>query len=535
VNRADWRRRAWVAAATLAAAGALAPRSGRAQQAPAAPREVATILRLDGPIDALTERSLELRIERALAKGPRFLILSIDSPGGEVHASRTIAWNLVNLEQVTTIAYVRGQALSGATLVAFGCDAIAMAPRGQLGDALPIYLKQALDGLEVEVARKMIAPVRKDLQDLADRRGYSSDIAAAMVDPDVELRRVEARDPATGAVRERWIDAAALSDLPFELRTALVTNEVACPSGDLLVVGASDALRMGLSLLEAPSEDELCRELAREFSTGELLLDRAPDLWWESAVRVVTWTPVKMLLFAVGTIALLVALSTPGTGPPEAVAAVCFGAFFFGSYLMGLADWIEVILFAAGLALLAVELLVTPGFGVAGVAGILAVGAALLLSFQSFVWPTNPLEWEQAGESLLKTVTAGALSLVGLVAAARHLPRSGLLGGLIHDHTQPAVPTGHREHELAPVGATCVAATPLRPVGKVEAGGELLDAVAEGDLIEAGAAVVVVAHRGRELVVALGPAATALEPGEGAEPEPERPPADRAGAEEEGP
>lgn len=505
--RGGWRRRAWIGAACVAAlVGSLGPRPGFAQgEAP--PRELATVVTLDGPIDGLTERSLELRIKRALAKKPRFLILSIDSPGGEVHASRTIAWNLVNLDQVTTIAYIRGRALSGATLVAFGCDAIAMAPRGQLGDALPIYLKQALDGLEIEVARKMIAPVRKDLQDLADRRGYSSDIAGAMVDPDIELRRVEAKDPATGAIREKWIDARAVNDLPFELRSALVANEVACPSGDLLVVGSKDALRMGISLLEAPSEEALGRELAREFSTGELVIDHAPGLWWESAVRLITWTPVKLLLFAVGAIALLVAFSTPGTGVPEAVAAVCFGAFFFGSYLMGLADWIEVILFVGGLALLAVELFVTPGFGVAGVAGILAVAAALLLSFQSFIVPTNPVEWELLGQNLVKTVFAGALAFLGLVAVVRFLPKSGLLGGLIHTHTQPAVPTAHREHELAPVGATCVAETPLRPIGKVKVGAELFDAVAEGDLIDAGVTVVVVAHRGRELIVSARPEA----------------------------
>src|SRR5690606_24888635 len=143
------------------------------------------------------ERSLEARVRRALQeRRPRFLVVEISSGGGELEASRTIAWSLHNLDDVTVVAWIKGRALSGATLVAFGCDMIVMRGDGQLGDAMPIRVDD-LGLVAPQVAEKLIAPVRKDLRDLAELQGYPGDVAEAMVDPRLELHRVEVRDERT--------------------------------------------------------------------------------------------------------------------------------------------------------------------------------------------------------------------------------------------------------------------------------------------------------------------------------------------------
>ncbi len=140
------RRQAWSALVAAVALG-LSLVSGpdvRAQdEAPAgaqahAPSVEAAFVTIDGEIDQLTERTFETRVARALETKPRFLVVSISSPGGLVESSRTIAWNLKNLEHTTVVAWIRGRALSGATFVAFGCGSIAMRPDGQLGDVMPI-------------------------------------------------------------------------------------------------------------------------------------------------------------------------------------------------------------------------------------------------------------------------------------------------------------------------------------------------------------------------------------------------------------
>ncbi len=468
--------------------------------------QLAAIVRLDGEIDELTERTLEMRVARALAMNPRFLIISIESPGGGYEASRSIAWNLKELQKQRTdihvAAFIRGNALSGATIVAFGCEFIAVSPSAQLGDSMPIYT----GALAPKVAEKFISPVRKDLEQLAMESGYPIDVAGAMVDPGVELHRIEVRGEG-GRVRPRWISRAALEEESQSFRAALISDTIVCPSGELLVLSSTDAMEIGIARMEADDEAALCEALAQEFSIDRVTPVQVNDLWWSSAVRFVTWWPVKVLLFVVGVVALLAALAQPGTGAPEALFVACFAAVFFGSYLIGLADWVELILVLAGLGLLAVEIFITPGFGVMGSLGALSLAAALLLSFQRFVIPESDFQWDLLGANLAKTAAGCTLSLVGIGLALRFLPKSRLFKGLVHDHTQAAVPATTPGQEQAPVGTICVAETSLRPVGKVKVGAKVLEAVAEHGMLDAGATVVVVGYRGNELVVSGRPEA----------------------------
>ena len=55
------------------------------------------------------------------------------------------------------------------------------------------------------------------------------------------------------------------------------------------------------------------------------------------------------------------------------------------------------------------------------------------------------------------------------------------------------------------MGTVCVAETSLRPVGKVKVGVDVLEAVAEHGMLDAGATVVVVGYRGNELGVSGRP------------------------------
>jgi membrane-bound serine protease (ClpP class) len=485
----------------------------QASDAPPAGPPVAAFVSIDGPIDSLTERTLEVRVKRAMERAPRFLVVAITSPGGEVEASRTIAWNLHNLEDVTVVAWIRGRALSGATMAAFGCDLIAMRGDGQLGDVMPISV-DAFGVLAPEVAEKMITPVRKDLRDLAELQGYPGDVAAAMVDPRVELHRIEVKDEKTGRLRPEWLTAEALAELPFERRSRVQSDEIIDTDTQLLVIGPDQAQDMGIARIIADDEATLLAALAVELSVPEVVAVHEGSLWWEHVVRWVTWWPVKVLLFVIGIVALAIALSAPGQGPPEVIAALAFGAVFFGSYLIGLADHVELLLFVFGLVLLGVELFVTPGFGVVGVAGIVLLGASLLLSFQKFVLPGTPGEWELFRDNVARTVLGGAGGLAALVVLARFAPWFRPFGRLEFTETLPSTLEPTAAQELAPVGTNAEATTVLRPVGKVKVGLDVFDAVAEEGFVAAGQAVVVIGHRAGQLVVSVRPEATTTHPGE---------------------
>lgn len=496
------------ACAALLAALVLA---GAAAQEPAAPDTVrAVFVPLEGKIDELTKRTFEARVKRAMEKKPRFLVVPISSGGGDRDASHEIAWKLNNLEDVTTVAFIKGHALSGATFVAFGCGSIAMRPDGQLGDVMPIHVD--LTGLVApEVAEKFIIPTRKDLRILAEKRGYPGDVAESMVDPRLVLHRLDLKDPQTGRVRPEWMTQDTLDKLRPAERDRIVAREVVKKDGQLLVVGAAQAQDMGMCRFVVDDDQALLAALQNEFSTGPIEATHVPQLWWEDVVRWLTWTPIKLLLFAVGVVALIVALTHPGQAIPEALAVVCLGTVFFGSYLIGLADSVEVVLFIVGVVLLAIELF-TPGFGFVGISGIVLMGAALLLSFQRFVLPETPLEWATFKLNLLRTALGLVGALGGLVATARFLPRSRLMRGLVLDPApaqSPQLPASAGE-ELVPIGTTARAVSALRPVGKVQVGLETFDAVVEEGFAEAGAVVVVCGHRSAQLVVTVRPEATSL-------------------------
>src|SRR5690606_22453304 len=76
----------------------------------------------------------------------------------------------------------------------------------------------------------------------------------------------------------------------------------------------------------------------------------------------------------------VVELRTPGFGVPGAIGVLAFAAFFWGHWLVELVGWEEVLLMAAGVILLILEIFVFPGFGVAGALGIAAIVAGLSLS-----------------------------------------------------------------------------------------------------------------------------------------------------------
>jgi membrane-bound serine protease (ClpP class) len=495
-------RRARILFATAALAIAGASWAARVEgQDPASP--VAAFVSLEGSIDGLAERTLEARIRRALERGPRFLVVSISSGGGEVETSRNIAWNLHNLEDVTVVAWIRGRALSGATMVAFGCDAIAMRSDGQLGDVLPIAI-DLTGALQPEVAEKMIVPVRKDLRDLAELQGYPGDVAEAMVDPRLELHRLELQDERTGRTRPEWVTREALDGMPFERRARIVSDEVVSRPGQLLVIGPDEAQDMGIARIVADDEATLLRALAAEHGLPPLVAVHEAGLWWEHVVRFLTWWPIKTLLFVIGVVALAMVFASPGHGLPEVVALVCLGTVFFGSYLIGLADHVEALLFVVGAVLLGLELF-TPGFGVLGVAGCALIAGSLLLSFQKFVLPRTPVEWDLFRLNLLRTVLAGVGSLVALTLVARFAPRFGPFRRLALEATLPAALEPTAAQELAPVGTSAESVTVLRPVGKVRVGQDVFDAVAEEGWIDAGAPVVVISHRAGQLVVSGRP------------------------------
>src|SRR5439155_3833512 len=140
---------------------------------------------------------------------------------------------------------------------------------------------------------------------------------------------------------------------------------------------------------------------------------------------------MSFILVLVGITCLIVELKMPGVGVPGVIAAVCFVLFFWShSQLAGQITMLAVLLFVLGLILLALEVFVLPGFGVAGVSGILLVLVSLAL-----VTIEKKPETSQEWMSLLGTIGTFALALFAsvpiAVALAWYLPSSPYFNRII--------------------------------------------------------------------------------------------------------
>ena len=105
-------------------------------------------------------------------------------------------------------------------------------------------------------------------------------------------------------------------------------------------------------------------------------------------------------------------LQSPGIGFALGASIVAALLYFAPLYLEGMAENWELILFIVGIILIMVEIFAIPGFGVAGVAGIIAVITGLTLSLVDNVVFENP---EFTGEGLGILMKSLSLVLVAVL------------------------------------------------------------------------------------------------------------------------
>lgn len=140
-----------------------------------------------------------------------------------------------------------------------------------------------------------------------------------------------------------------------------------------------------------------------------------------------------------------------------------------------------------GLVLLFAEVAIVPGFGVAGVLGVLALGAGAIAAFTEL----GPF-W--GGVTL-------AFSLVAAGAMLVWLPKSRAARRMVLEHSQADATS--QEDRSALVGRRGTTVTPLRPIGRVRFGREEVDAETEGEYIDFDQEVEVVTVEGPRVVVRI--------------------------------
>jgi membrane-bound ClpP family serine protease len=514
-------------------------------------RTVCWRIPIEGSINGELVEQTQRRVKRALRARANLLIFDLKCAGGDSDKAYELGLYLATLNDkrdnpVETIAYVTNKARNLATFIAFGCNKIVMQQEeaeegtdsGEDEDSLPrearlgdfdLYLRRhpSLQPIlkelssplnrapqrQAELQRKLVAAekelaagLRDNLVDLANRQMYPAVLAAGMFDPEMRIYKVERAIGSGGQTflseedfqadqkgARQWRSLGLVK--PWQGNAKLEHHTLTLTARQARDVGIAQAV-----VKDLPELYEVEGVVPAQVRTTEAdWLDGLADFLRDP------WTSV--ILVMLGITCLILELKMPGVGLPGVIAAICFVLFFWAhSQLNGQITWLAILLFVLGLALIALEVFVLPGFGVAGISGALLVLISLGLVAYGH-WPRSSEEWILFGNKLapFSASLLGSLALVFLVA--RYLPHIPILNRLMlrpveesEDGTiEPDIPM-HAELQ-ALLGAIGVAATPLRPAGKSQFGDSFVDVVAEGGYIMPGTRVQVVEVEGNRVVV----------------------------------
>jgi len=527
---------AFAVAFAIALAALLPTRSAAAQTAAAdAPRTIPTerqasrvaVLPLTGPIDTVTLWSIERRLKAVRELGFDALVIELDTPGGEVEATLDICMRLRDDAPANSVAWVRRKAYSGGTFIALACRELVVAPGSAFGDAAPVAMMpgMGLTPLPVAERAKLESPLLDELDASAARRGDDPRLLHAFVSVERELWLIERSSDGARRFADRkelellGLDPdasvaqirppadleslaptrpASATDLPLsaEQRGAWRVVETVDTATRLLVVQADEAMRWGLASAVVRDDDAL----RAFFGAREVV--RLPESWTEPLVRFLISWPVRILLIGILVVALVIEGLHPGLGVAGAVALGALLLLVGAPALLGLAEWWEILLVLAGIGLVAVEVFVLPGLGVAGIAGAICILVGLIASFTG----TDPTSASERSALLTASVTTVAGLVLGAIMtwfASRWFRETSVFrrAVLATSATGSIEPPLREVARLPSAGARGRADTDLRPSGRAEFAGELFDAQSTGEYIARGSAVRVVSRLGGSLIV----------------------------------
>lgn len=448
------------------------------------------IIPATGTVDPGMAAFIKRSLETSFADPNPLVIIEIDTFGGRVDSALQIVESLLNTPEGKTIAFVKTKAISAGALIALACSRLVMRKNTTIGDCAPItYSKEGPKML----GEKFQSPLRAKFRALAKRNNYPEKLAEAMVTAEMVVYKV------TIDGKTVYMDSQTFEDLSDAEKNRVSSKKTVVAKGELLTMNDTEALELGFSQMSADSIEEMLKMM--EIENVELV--RFKETWSETFVRLIgTITPYLLMI---GLAALYMEIKAPGFGAPGIIGIICLALVFLNQYLVGLADYTELLLLILGVVLLGFELFVLPGFGMAGIAGLLFIAAGAILALQDFVIPDPSLPWE--AELLVKNVmhVLGALFAAVFIALffLRYVfPKlSVVIKGPYLDATLKDSHADSLEAGFARLGDTGVAMTFLRPSGKVKINDEIFDVITEGEFMEKGTPVQISEIKGNRIIV----------------------------------
>jgi membrane-bound serine protease (ClpP class) len=403
------------------------------------------------------DRGMSPYVRRVLAEAAEekaaAVLLHVHTLGGEVSVASDIKEAVIN-SGMPVLAYVNPQAISAGAYIALLAKKIAMAPGATMGAVTPVYATGE------RASEKVVSFMRSEMRATAERNGRDPRIAEAMVD-----------------------EGVTLSDTTLK------------KEGQILTLTSSEAMKVGYCDAVASTMTEALAKLG--YPDAEIV--ETDYGWSELLVRFLTKPVMNSILIMLGLGGIFFTVKTGHFSSITGVGIVAITLFFGAQYMADMATFIEVVMFAAGVVLILVEVFVVPGFGVTGISGAVLLVSSLFLSLISNF---NLLSMDSLGTPLY-TLAASFVGLAILVALmVRYLPQSSAFNRFVLTASQPASAGFVSAPDYGELlGFSGAAITTLRPAGLAQIGTDRYDVITEGEYIQAGEPLKVIRVEGRKIVV----------------------------------
>ncbi|MCQ2284726.1 MAG: nodulation protein NfeD [Bacteroidales bacterium] len=417
--------------------------------------------KIDDNISKPALRKTEKAVEEAAQQKSDYLLLELNTFGGELEAADKIRTLLLNAP-MPTMVFINNNAASAGALISISCDSIYMAQGSSLGAA------SVVDQNGQIMPDKYQSYMRSLMRSTAEKNGRNPDIAQAMVDPDVVVKDISDSGKVLTFTSEEALENGFCESIAND------REEVLKAAG----IEHYDIKEQHLTAI-----DKIINFLVNPIVSGILIMCIVGGLYFE--------------------------LQAPGLGLPIIIAILAALLYFAPHYLEGLAQHWEILVFLAGLILLMLEFFVIPGFGVAGVSGIVLIFASLILTMVfnvGFHFHFDP-NFDVAGQIAKDTILVLLSVLVGFFLSlwlGKKVITADTRFGSLALKTNLDTDKGYTSQDMRMqkyVGRIGTAATFMRPAGKIDIDGEILEATSEHGLIDKGEPIAVIKFENAQLVV----------------------------------
>ncbi len=419
------------------------------------------VLSIDANIDATAWRYTYRGLEE-MTQSPEaydLFVLHLNTYGGEVDMADSIRTAIMRLT-VPTAAYIDHNAASAGALIALACDSTYMSPGASMGAAT--------------VVNQNGEPMPPKYQNYWSSIMRSTAISHGKYIPEGDSVAVWRRNPDIAA--DMVIPEKAIAFTPDEAVAAGMADGIATSLNDVLT--QLDCANAEITAFKPTISDEILGFLA------------------SAAVRAV------LIMLIIG--GIYMEMHTAGLGFAGAVSLIASVLYFIPMVVTGtLAPWV-LITFIIGVVLLALEVFVIPGFGVAGVTGIAAIATSLLcgmLNYSEF----SGIDFGGLGMAAIVFVSGIILCLLLVMfLTSKYGPKIFKKVSLLTLEQNIGEDYVGVDTTLADlIGAEGKAVTDLRPAGKIEINGIRYDATSTGDFISVGTAVKVTRFEAAQLYVEI--------------------------------